>query len=1199
MPYVAHYYPASDAGRFFRVGSTIEIAGPLFTTYADAAAQLAQELEDIDAHSLPVSPYILQVEPQRNGFRIVEAFDAEVGSAGRARNPRREGARMTPIGELIGDRVQMYEPRGIEVGPRQQEYEPTEAADVFGGFMADAAPRGVSARRIAHAFHTGITPPKVLEERADQRDAKEKAIEKVARQVDKDVQTLGVTGAIEKSEEKLAAIVEAVESGQITKAEAAVPIAVETKKQEILAILNRFCPTIGEEGTEAIYEVVKATLGGDPDAAEASRVILEKVGKRVTGRPVKVVTGEPKPKGKGKKAVAQIAGGVAPFNGDVTAFVKANGHYFTGMPTGLVGKVIDNALGVSPFPVDHPIAQLRQVSEAAYRLLRDADVFKVSSAFNNEPQELETQIVAFPSEAAAAPLAAVVAEQIAELPPAAQDEVIAEVEEAAAEAEEFEDAGADTHTPAVIEVYRENVDKAISGMSKIAVKQSGNKTDENAWFAKQKKLQAAQKMLGVRGADSIPPASYYSRFEWLLALAEREKELRAQGQTPWWRGGSIGVSFSQLVAQAEAAAEATEVPQPGGATKRVFDEAVRIVGLPYREAERALESSSYSFEALYDALEDRNWHTEIRVLQALAAPMRLARPNLWKAATELVAKKDKAGSLTPALRKERDALDEKIAKYQKVVPIVAVEAPAQPLAEVVAEQVAELPRAEREEVAAEVAAAPAPAPATRIKVGPLVGSYESIPPMDADQYTRKLDYLERAVNELSEEIREMSVQEGGVSMSLMGKSGQLKLLVKKARPLARKPAEGVPVLDELDDGIKALRLAIAAEAEQKVAATAATRRRALDIAEASRTAAPAPAARPSAYSHPNLIVSHTPYVPRAEREPVAPAPAPVAARENTFSHMTDGITGVEVPWYRVPLGNDAFQYALGVVQSGDIDAIYRRSASQRGTYGGWRWETNASKLIPESTTPAPVVPLVPAVLDLNRRKARIEKFVSGTDGIDGISVPQEFLPPGINLSKMRVAYGYTRWKGLGVYTQFKPFKYGDEWDFLPLPPDKLAPIARWAEQYWQPSMPVSAPVESAPVAAVEPDEADVEFSQFNEPQVAPSRSRRPSAEPRAARTSRIPRAGQPGLSWATPQVIAADAPSDWAPAPGSGTRSPAEYLASLERPKPAAAPAPAIVTASAAQATDDEKAAERAKAADILSARTDEALAKMAKMFGL
>lgn len=1077
MPYVAHYYPASDAGRFFRVGSTIEIAGPLFTTYADAAAQLAQELEDIDAHSLPVSPYILQVEPQRNGFRIVEAFDAEVGSAGRARNPRREGARMTPIGELIGDRVQMYEPRGIEVGPRQQEYEPTEAADVFGGFMADAAPRGVSARRIAHAFHTGITPPKVLEERADQRDAKEKAIEKVARQVDKDVQTLGVTGAIEKSEEKLAAIVEAVESGQITKAEAAVPIAVETKKQEILAILNRFCPTIGEEGTEAIYEVVKATLGGDPDAAEASRVILEKVGKRVTGRPVKVVTGEPKPKGKGKKAVAQIAGGVAPFNGDVTAFVKANGHYFTGMPTGLVGKVIDNALGVSPFPVDHPIAQLRQVSEAAYRLLRDADVFKVSSAFNNEPQELETQIVAFPSEAAAAPLAAVVAEQIAELPPAAQDEVIAEVE--------------------------------------------------------------------------------------------------------------------------EAAAEATEVPQPGGATKRVFDEAVRIVGLPYREAERALESSSYSFEALYDALEDRNWHTEIRVLQALAAPMRLARPNLWKAATELVAKKDKAGSLTPALRKERDALDEKIAKYQKVVPIVAVEAPAQPLAEVVAEQVAELPRAEREEVAAEVAAAPAPAPATRIKVGPLVGSYESIPPMDADQYTRKLDYLERAVNELSEEIREMSVQEGGVSMSLMGKSGQLKLLVKKARPLARKPAEGVPVLDELDDGIKALRLAIAAEAEQKVAATAATRRRALDIAEASRTAAPAPAARPSAYSHPNLIVSHTPYVPRAEREPVAPAPAPVAARENTFSHMTDGITGVEVPWYRVPLGNDAFQYALGVVQSGDIDAIYRRSASQRGTYGGWRWETNASKLIPESTTPAPVVPLVPAVLDLNRRKARIEKFVSGTDGIDGISVPQEFLPPGINLSKMRVAYGYTRWKGLGVYTQFKPFKYGDEWDFLPLPPDKLAPIARWAEQYWQPSMPVSAPVESAPVAAVEPDEADVEFSQFNEPQVAPSRSRRPSAEPRAARTSRIPRAGQPGLSWATPQVIAADAPSDWAPAPGSGTRSPAEYLASLERPKPAAAPAPAIVTASAAQATDDEKAAERAKAADILSARTDEALAKMAKMFGL
>lgn len=58
----------------------------------------------------------------------------------------------------------------------------------------------------------------------------------------------------------------------------------------------------------------------------------------------------------------------------------------------------------------------------------------------------------------------------------------------------------------------------------------------------------------------------------------------------------------------------------------------------------------------------------------------------------------------------------------------------------------------------------------------------------------------------------------------------------------------------------------------------------------------------------------------------------------------DGIAGHEVPPKQVPLGNAAFQYAVGKTVDDQAEAVYRRRADERGTYGGWRWEADVAKL---------------------------------------------------------------------------------------------------------------------------------------------------------------------------------------------------------------------------------------------------------------
>ena len=75
----------------------------------------------------------------------------------------------------------------------------------------------------------------------------------------------------------------------------------------------------------------------------------------------------------------------------------------------------------------------------------------------------------------------------------------------------------------------------------------------------------------------------------------------------------------------------------------------------------------------------------------------------------------------------------------------------------------------------------------------------------------------------------------------------------------------------------------------------------------------------------------------------AQAPKPAAGK---LDLMVDGIIGEEIPHTSVPGGNDAFQYARGRTEEDGPIGVFRRKASERGTYGGWRWEADPNKVAP-------------------------------------------------------------------------------------------------------------------------------------------------------------------------------------------------------------------------------------------------------------
>lgn len=95
---------------------------------------------------------------------------------------------------------------------------------------------------------------------------------------------------------------------------------------------------------------------------------------------------------------------------------------------------------------------------------------------------------------------------------------------------------------------------------------------------------------------------------------------------------------------------------------------------------------------------------------------------------------------------------------------------------------------------------------------------------------------------------------------------------------------------------------------------------------------------------------------------------PAALEPAAFTIRNDGIEGQEVSPSQVPNGSEAFQYAIGKVEEGGPTAVFRRRADERGTYGGWRVETDVNKLI-EPTPAAAPTRIFESIDVLNRPKA--------------------------------------------------------------------------------------------------------------------------------------------------------------------------------------------------------------------------------------
>ena len=70
MAFIALYYPPSDAIDHFLPGVTVQVAGPVFHSYAEAAAQLGDEESDARKYRTSVMPYVLEVSPVRGGWWI-------------------------------------------------------------------------------------------------------------------------------------------------------------------------------------------------------------------------------------------------------------------------------------------------------------------------------------------------------------------------------------------------------------------------------------------------------------------------------------------------------------------------------------------------------------------------------------------------------------------------------------------------------------------------------------------------------------------------------------------------------------------------------------------------------------------------------------------------------------------------------------------------------------------------------------------------------------------------------------------------------------------------------------------------------------------------------------------------------------------------------------------------------------------------
>lgn len=138
-----------------------------------------------------------------------------------------------------------------------------------------------------------------------------------------------------------------------------------------------------------------------------------------------------------------------------------------------------------------------------------------------------------------------------------------------------------------------------------------------------------------------------------------------------------------------------------------------------------------------------------------------------------------------------------------------------------------------------------------------------------------------------------------------------------------------------------------------------------------------------------------------QREQSRAAQSQEAAKAQPLKLFVDGIEGQSVPFNQIPGGNAAFEYAVGIVEPGGTPGVYRRSVSEKGTYGGWRWESDPSKV---SSTPIQTQP----------PQGRFSQAAEGlTQALENLRVDVD---PGLGANPIPQLLG-TSWNGALVVAQ--------------------------------------------------------------------------------------------------------------------------------------------------------------------------------------
>lgn len=323
MPqYIAHFYPDSDARQFFKTGRILEVIGPVFETYAEANAQIMEEIDDVVVQDLPVCGYIIEVEHTAKGYRVLDCFDLDVVDPDedydREPNPRQSiaasrkstssaksgksskqypdsadkikhpiGGAFKPKGEAV--QFRLNELKDITTDPsKSRVYSPEDASIAYGQFVASKSPKTISVGKFTSAFREHFTPPDVLDRRreaaarsAESRKNREANAAEIARQKIEESH-----GNLDKAKSRVNELRREVKmresNNEITPFEAKQTIAQITVASEIIDTLKTFCPQVDKKALDAAVErISELILAKKSSLADAVETLKEGVNQAV------------------------------------------------------------------------------------------------------------------------------------------------------------------------------------------------------------------------------------------------------------------------------------------------------------------------------------------------------------------------------------------------------------------------------------------------------------------------------------------------------------------------------------------------------------------------------------------------------------------------------------------------------------------------------------------------------------------------------------------------------------------------------------------------------------------------------------------------------------------------------------------------------------------------------------------------------